>query len=123
MVGLRDCEAIVEILGHRFDQSVCSIGPIEVTKVGVVPGLLWIEIVSFIELEWRRDVCPDRVGHACLQFLIFRCRHWRRRRQNGKDEGNEREEHPGELIHRDVQVCKGRKVVRVVLGEQRTGFD
>jgi hypothetical protein len=83
-----------------------------------------VENVSFIELVWRRDVCPDRVGHACLQSLMFfRCRHWRRRRQNGKDEGNEREEHPGELIHRDVQVCKGRKVVRVVLGEQRTRYD
>jgi hypothetical protein len=67
---------------------------------------------------WRRDEYPD-ICHALLQLMIFRRRHWRRRREDGKDEGNEREEHPGELIHGDVQVCKGRKVARVVLRENR----
>jgi hypothetical protein len=42
---------------------------------------------------------------ALLQLSkFFRCRH--RSRDGGKDEGEEREEYPGELIHRDVEVRK-----------------
>jgi hypothetical protein len=83
-----------------------------------------VEDVSFMELVWWRDACPD-VCHAFLQLMMFfRRRHWRRRREDGKDEGNEREEHPGELIHGDVQVCKGRKVARVVdITEEGRGDD